>query len=88
MEADAAHGWFAQVNERFPGQAVLLRQLALSDRAFRSLCEDYALARASLTSFQARADARERPEIADYRTVIAELEGEIARALTVAGRRR
>jgi enoyl-[acyl-carrier protein] reductase I len=63
-------------------------ELALSDRAFRSLCEDYALARASLTSFQARADARERPEIADYRTVIAELEGEIARALTVAGRRR
>jgi hypothetical protein len=71
---------------RFPGQAQLLRNLALKDRAFRSLCEDYALARASLAGFEALPEAAERGEIADYRAVVAELEAEIARFLTAAGR--
>lgn len=71
----------AQVAERFPTMAPALRRLALRDPAFRSLCEDYALARASLAAFEARPDADVRPEIADYRSVIDELDAEIARFL-------
>lgn len=71
----------AQVAERFPTMAPTLRRLALRDPAFRSLCEDYALARASLAAFEARPDADVRPEIADYRSVIDELDAEIARFL-------
>ena len=54
-------------------------RLALADPAFREICEEYALAQESLARFEARPDAAERPEIGDYRTVIAELEGEIDR---------
>jgi hypothetical protein len=82
----AAHAGLAQVVERFPKSAALLRRLALRDQTFRGLCEDYALARASLAGFEARPDAAERPEIADYRTIIAELEGEIARFVAARGR--
>ena len=84
-QADATHTGLAQAVGRFPDQAPLLRRLVLKDTAFRSLCEDYALARASLAGFEARSDAAERPEIADYRAVIAELESEIARFVTAAG---
>jgi hypothetical protein len=86
MHTDAAHTGLTQAVDRFPGQAALLRRLVLKDQAFRSLCEDYALARASLAGFEARPDAAERPEVGDYRSVIAELESEIARFLTAAGR--
>ena len=48
---------------------------------FREICEEYALAQESLARFEARPDAAERPEIGDYRTVIAELESEIDRFL-------
>ena len=64
-----------------------LRRLALTDPAFREICEEYALAQQSLARFEARSDAAERPEIGDYRTVIAELEGEIDRFLREAGPR-
>ena len=52
---------------------------------FREICEEYALAQQSLAGFEARLDAAERPEIADYRTVIVELENEIYRFLREAG---
>jgi hypothetical protein len=84
-QADAAHTGLTQAIDRFPNQAALLRRMVLKDHAFRSLCEDYALARASLAAFEARPDAAERPEITDYRAVITELEGEIARFLTATG---
>jgi hypothetical protein len=80
--ADTAHTGLAEAIACFPGQAAQLRRLMLSDRAFRSLCEDYALARASLAGFEVLPDADSRPEIADYRMVIAELESEIARFVT------
>jgi hypothetical protein len=59
----------------------MLRRLALADRKFREIREEYALTRQSLARFEACPDAAERPEIGDCRSVIAELEGEIERFL-------
>jgi hypothetical protein len=82
--SDSAHAALALVVQRFPERAAFARRLVLRDQAFRGLCEDYALAQASLAGFEARPDAAERPEIADYHTIIAELEGEIARFVRAA----
>jgi hypothetical protein len=71
----------ARAVARFPEAEARMRTLVLADPAFREVCEEYALAQQSLARFEARPDAAERPEIGDYRTVIAELEGEIARFL-------
>jgi hypothetical protein len=70
---------------RFPHAAPRLRRLALADPRFREICEEYALARQSLARFEARPDAALRPEIGDYRSLIAELEGEIDRFLRETG---
>jgi hypothetical protein len=83
--ADIAQAGLAQAVARFPKAAATLRRLALTDPDFREICEEYALARASLAGFQARLDAAERPEIGEYRTVIAELETEIDRLVKEAG---
>ena len=56
-----------------------------TNREFREICEEYAFAQRSLAGFEARLDAAERPEIGDYRAVIAELENEIDRYLRGAG---
>jgi hypothetical protein len=80
-KTDAAEAGLGRAVERFPAAAAALRWLALTDPAFREICEEYALAQQSLESFEARPDAAERPEISDYRTVIAELEAEIGRIL-------
>ena len=57
------------------------------DPAFREICEEYALAqRASPGS--STAGRRGAAEIDDYRTVIAELEGEIDRLLKEIGPQR
>ena len=80
-EADIAEAGLAQAVARFPQAASALRRLALTDPAFREVCEEYALANQSLAGFEARLDAAERSEIGDYRTVIAELEREIDRFL-------
>ena len=80
-EADITQTGLAQAMARFPGAAATLRRLALTDPDFREICEEYALAQESLARFVERPDAAERPEIGDYRTVIAELESEIGRFL-------
>ena len=84
-KADNAEAGLAWAVERFPDAATTLRRLARSDPDFREICEEYALAQQSLAAFEARPDAAERPEIGDYRTVIAELEGEIDLILKGAG---
>ena len=86
-DADIAQTGLAQAVARFPEAAAALRRLALTDPEFREICEEYALAQQSLAGFEARLDAAERPEIGDYRTVIAELESEIDRFLREAGLR-
>jgi len=83
-DAEIAQG-LAHAIARFPKSAATLRRLALTNRTFRELCEEYALAEWSLAGFEARLDAAERPEIGDYRTVIAELESEMDRFLREAG---
>ncbi len=80
-KADIAQTGLAQAAARFPAAAARLRRLALADPGFRELCEEYGLARQSLARFEALPDAAERPEVTDYRSVIAELEGEIDRFL-------
>ena len=83
--ADEADGLtqtgIAEVAIRFPAKAARLSGLAVRDPGFRELCEEYGLARASLARFEAMPDAAERPEVPDYRMVIAELEAEIGRYL-------
>lgn len=66
----------------FPGQAVLIRRLCLSDASFRSLCEEYALARTCLSRFEELGEGEHATEINDYRSVIRALEGEITRFLS------
>ena len=68
---DFAKTGLAQAVARFPEAAAALHRLALTDPVFREICEEYALAQQSLAGFEARLDAAERPEIAEYRTVIA-----------------
>jgi hypothetical protein len=86
-DADIAKAGLARAVARFPEATAALRRLALADPEFRELCEEYALAQQSLARFEARADARERPEVGEYRLVIAELESEIDRFLKEAGSR-
>ncbi len=71
------------VLERFPERALVIREVFLRDESFRSVCEDYALACDCLARFQALSDAQRRTEISDYRSLIAELETEIAALLRV-----
>ena len=84
-DADIAQTGLARAVARFPEAAATLRRLALTDPGFREICEEYVLAERSLAGFEARLDAAERPEISEYRTVIAELETEIDRILKDAG---
>jgi hypothetical protein len=83
-EAGIARAGLSLAVARFPAEAARLRRLALAQREFRELCEEYALARESLARFEARPDAAERSEVGEYRTVIAELEREIDRYLNEA----
>ena len=80
-DADIARTGLDQAVARFPGAGAALHGMALADPAFREICEEYALAQESLTRFAAREDAADRPEVGDFRRVIAELEGEIERML-------
>lgn len=84
-DADMVQTGLARAVARFPGAAGTLRRLALTQPSFREICEEYALAQQSLAGFEARLDAAKRPEIGDYRALIAEIESEIGRILTEAG---
>ncbi len=78
-DISAARLNLAPVIARLPSNALLIRQLVLAEQAFRSVCEDYALARETLTRFEALPEAEKKPaEVADYVSVIAGLEDEIA----------
>lgn len=74
-----------RVIERFPESAEAIADLAGDSEAFRSICEDYDLGLATLRQFEAQfGDNRQR--IAEYRTLLLDLEREIELALTKAGR--
>ena len=53
----------------------------MADSDFREICEEYGLAQQTLTRFAELPNAAERPEVVEYRAVIAELEIEIDRFL-------
>jgi hypothetical protein len=74
-----------QIVERFPDKASTVRRLYLRDEEFRSVCNDYVLCVASLQGFEARPDARRRPEVEDYRRLRSELEGELGSYLSAEG---
>ena len=66
---------------RFPDRSLEIRRLALSDGAFRSLCEDFheaetALARWNLSTSEPGASRR-----SEYRLLVEELAAEIARMI-------
>ncbi len=63
--------------DAFPEDALLVRRLFLANRSFRSVCEDYRLARESLDTFERLRRDASRPEIADYHRVVRELEAEM-----------
>ncbi len=67
----------AHVLARFPEEGSPVRRLYLKNAYFRSVCEDFALANASLRRFEARPDANLRPEIGEYREILDELEREL-----------
>lgn len=61
----------------FPARKHELLRLSLKDPIFRSLCEDLCDAHDSLARLLSRATTGERPEVAEYRAIIAELEAEV-----------
>ena len=61
----------------FPEDVLLIRRLFLADRAFRSACEDYRLAREGLDAFARRQHDEPRPEIEEYQRLVRELEAEL-----------
>jgi hypothetical protein len=61
----------------FPSRKQEILQLSLRDPDFRSLSEDLSAAYSSLARFVTLSEAGERPEVAEYRAIIAELEAEV-----------
>lgn len=71
-----------QVLERFNGRAELVRHLAIHNETFRDLCEDFTLARSTLARLSTLAATEQNATvIADYQSMVAELERDIATAL-------
>ena len=82
MAGSSAHRRdLTQLIARFPSDGVLIRQLMLSDETFRGICEEYMLAKASLSWFEAQPNADSRPEVADFRSLVPSLELEIEQIL-------
>lgn len=67
--------------QRFPGRQRTLEALAARDESFRSLCADFAEARAALQRWQASAAAVRERRCAEYEELIESLAGEIALGL-------
>jgi len=70
-----------QLLERFPSDAVLLASLFMENAVFRAVCEDLALAKSTLQELEAFQQEAQRPQIAEYRQLISELESEVADVL-------
>jgi hypothetical protein len=75
-----------QLLSRFPGESVILARLLAVDDAFRNVCEDYSLAKATLAKLERFQGPQELLRIAEYRQIILELAGEIAKAIESAKR--
>ena len=62
---------------RYPDRTSAIRNAALRNLTFREICEDLAIALETLAEFEARPDAANCPEIAEYKMLISELEAEV-----------
>ena len=70
------------VLQRFPEDAGLIRRLVLENPMFRELCDDYALARATLDTLnRTSASEKQAEKIADYVSFVAELDQELSELL-------
>lgn len=67
----------SRVLAMFPGKKRDILGLSLKDPVFRSLCEDLCDAHDALERFLSLSGIPERPEVGEYRTIIAELEAEV-----------
>lgn len=81
MQAETVRARFALVFERFAENSDAVARLIVADESFRTVCEDYVIARTTLAGFLKTAAAERRAEIADYTTLVAELEHELAALL-------
>lgn len=70
--------------ERFPDLAHQIGRLAEQSETFRSLCEDHQLAVEALDTLSAKRPLDDKV-IAEYRSLVAELEVDIATFLRKAG---
>ncbi|MGK9167639.1 hypothetical protein KXR53_15145 [Inquilinus limosus] len=70
--------------ERFPDLAHLIGPLAEQSETFRSLCEDHQLAVEALDRLTARRPVDDKM-VHEYRTLVEELEADIAMALKKRG---
>ena len=71
-----------QLVGRFPREAALIARLLAQDDVFRSMCEDWVLAKGALAAqLDRRQSERDPAKIADYRRLVAELEDEIVGVL-------
>jgi hypothetical protein len=68
--------------ERFPDQAHRIGRLAEQSETFRSLCEDHQLAVEALHTLIAKRPGDDKV-IGEYRTLVAELEADIAAGLEI-----
>lgn len=72
----------SQILERFPKDAALVMRLVLESETFRNVCEDYVLARWTLSTIESTPEPeRDRTRLADYRRLVRELEEEIDNSL-------
>ena len=65
---------------RFVDVAELIKSRSLDDEVLRDLCDDYRLVRETLTRMK-REKPRRAAEVAEYTTLVAELENEIIQHL-------
>ena len=62
---------------RFPQDRAMLALLVRTNVSVRVICEEHAMAAAALARFEQAPDAEQRPEVAEYRAMKAELEAEL-----------
>lgn len=67
----------AYVLIRFPENADQIRLIASKDAEFSEICEHYSLARATLNRFRSQSKDCLKAEVAEYTSLIADLEQEI-----------
>jgi hypothetical protein len=72
---------------RFLDVADIIKSRSATDETLRDLCEDYRLARQTLTSLR-KGKPRRTAEVAEYSVLVAELEDEIIRHLLGSGEAR